>query len=315
PPMPLPGPTQRELLDKAVAEAKALEATQAWGSALAAWVKVAKDFPESGAGRTNLEAICGTLRSRPDGLGPDFLASVREPLTAAAEMDVLSAMMVLAENLRASDPESALQWFTRAGEKGDLEGMTQAGLMTADGKGTERSFEKAAAMFETAAAKGHPSAKRALAECLLYSKGVAEDKPRAATLLKEAAAAADRRAFDLLATCYVKGWGIEKNPAEAARLYEKAGEAGLLSAWGNLGVLYINGDGVPADPRRALAFIRRGADGADPFGMFLLARCLETGVGSAPNLQQAGEWYRKAALAGNAAARDWCIKNNVSLAE
>lgn len=315
PPKPTPDMTRKIALDKAVAEAKALEAQEAWGPCLAAWVKVAEDFPESGAGKTNLEAVCGTLRSRPDGLGPNFLAATREPLTAASEMGVLSAMMVLAENLRRSDAESAFQWFHRAGEKGDLEGLTQAGLMTADGRGTERSFEKAVAMFETAAAKGHPSAKRALAECLLYGKGVTPDLPRAVTLLKEACNANDRFAFDLLATCYVKGTGTDKDLAEAARLYEKAGEAGHMRAWGNLGVLYVKPDSLAKEPRRAFTYFQRGAEGNDPLSMFYLAYCYETNTGTSPNLDKAKEWYRKSAQAGWKPARDWCDKNKVDYAD
>lgn len=313
PPKMPAGPTRKELLEKASAEAKALETKEAWGPCLAAWVKVAQDFPEFGTGKTNLETVCGTLRSRPDGLGPDFLAATREPLTAAAELDVLSAMMVLAENLRRSDPESALQWFTRAGEKGDLEGLTQAGLMTADGKGTDRSFEKAAAMFEIAAAKGHPSAKRALAECLLYAKGVPKDEARAITLLKEACDASDKLAFDMLGYCYTKGVGVAKDLAEAARLYEKAAEAGLSRAWGNLGVLYVRPDGLAQEPRRAFTYFTKGAEGKDPLSMFYLAQCYESGTGTPTNLDQAKDWYRKSALAGWPAARAWCEKNKVDL--
>jgi len=316
PPKPTPDMTRKIALDKAVAEAKALEQQNAWGPCLAAWVKVAEDFPESGAGKNNLEAVCGTLRSRPDGLGPDFLEATRAPLTAASEMGVLSAMMVLAENLRSSDPEAAFQWFYRAGAdgKGDLEGLTQAGLMTADGKGTERSFEKAVTMFETAAAKGHPSAKRALAECLLFGKGITPDQPRAIALLKEACDANDRLAFDLLATCYVKGTGVTRDFAEAARLYEKAAEAGLMRAWGNLGVLYVRPDGLAKEPRRAFTYFQKGADGSDPLSMFYLAQCYESGTGTPVNLDKAKDWYRKSAQAGWKPAREWCDKNKVDYA-
>jgi serine/threonine protein kinase len=311
PPKPTPDMSRKIALDKGVAEAKALEAKEAWGPCLAAWVQVAKDFPESGAGKTNLEAVCGTLRSRPDGLGADFIEATKEPLTEAANLDVLSAMMVLAENLRRSDPQSAFQWFNRAGEKGDLEGLTQAGLMTADGKGTERSFEKAAAMFETAASKGHPSAKRAFAECLLFAKGVDKDEARAITLLKEASNASDKLAFDLLGFCYTKGIGVEKDLKEAARLYEKAAEAGLPRAWGNLGVLYVKPDGLPTEPARAFAYFRKGSDGNDPLSMFFLAQCYEGGTGTRTNFEQARTWYRKSAQLGWPAAREWCKKNNV----
>lgn len=318
PPKPTPDMSRKIALDQAVVAAKALETQQAWGPCLAAWVKVAQDFPESGAGKTNLEAVCGTLRARPDGLGPDFLKEAREPLTAAAELGVLAAMMVLAENLRGT-PAEAFEWFQRAGEKGDLEGLTQAGLMVANGwPGESPNLGKAAEYFERAAAKGHPSAMLALGDCLLYGKGVAPDHPRAVEMLKQAADASDFRAMDLLATCYSRvGRGfpkdfdaVPKDFAEAARLHEKAAEGGLLAAWSKLGALHMmGGPGLEKNERRGFTYFTRGAEGGDPSAMANLAQCYEKSVGTPVNLPQAREWYLKAARGGNPMARAWCDTN------
>ncbi len=313
PKMP-PGPTRKELLDKAVAEAKALEAKEAWGPCLAAWVKVAQDFPESGAGKTNLEAVCGTLRARPDGLGPDFLAESREPLAAAGELGVLAAMMVLAENLRGT-PAEAFEWFNRAGEKGDLEGLTQAGLMVANGwPGESPNLGKAAGMFRVAAEKGHASAQVSLAECYLYGKGVTADEKAAAEWLEKAAASSDKRAFDLLGTCYAQGRGVAKDQVRAAELYQKGADAGLARAMGNLAVLYITGQGVTEDKKRAFSLIKLGAEQKDAFCVFLLAQCYESGTGTSPNQQEAERLYREAAAAGSKQARDWCRKKGIDYA-
>ena len=45
--------------------------------------------------------------------------------------------------------------------------------------------------------------------------------------------------------------------------------------------------------------------------MFLLAKCLESGTGITANRFQAEAWYRKAAVAGNPMALDWCTANHI----
>jgi TPR repeat protein len=320
-PSPSPEAVRREMLAAAMKEARALEAKQSWAECLAAWVKIVQDFPESEAGKTNLETVCNTLRSRPDGIGGDAFAPLREPLANAAQLDVLSAMMVLAENLRRTAPGESLHWFQRAGELGDLEGLTQAGLMISNDQDDPQRFEKAVALFQRAAEKGHLSAKTSLGECLLYGKGIEKNEAGALEMLQQAAAANDRRAHDLLGTYYVKEArtsGRRESEAnelfgKAAKHFERAADLGLVRALGNLGVLHINGQGVPKDPRRAFALIQKGAEGKEAFCMVLLAQCYESGTGvSAPNLQKAREWYQLAADAGNAKAAEWIKSKGVT---
>jgi len=305
-------PSRKELLTTAVSRAKEMEAKQDWPAAVSEWVKVARDFPESDAGKNNLDALCLNLRNRPDGLEPDAFSKLRTPLTDAAQLGALSAMMVLAENLRQNEPGGAFHWFERAGELGDYEGLVQAGLMMSNGLGTEKNLEKAAQLFETAAEKGHLSGKIALGECLVYGKGVPTDPARGVTLLREAAEKADARAYELLGTCYERGLGVKADPKVAADFYEKAATAGRLRAYANLGVLYIKGSGVPQNPRKAVELFRRGADGKEPICMFFLAQCYDGGgTGVAPNPQIAKQWYVRAAEAGEKRAIEWCEKNGV----
>jgi serine/threonine protein kinase/TPR repeat protein len=315
PPRPEPTPTpvssQKEMLAKAVTEARELEKKEQWPAAVAAYVKIAQDFPESGAGKDNLEVVCNTLRARPNGFSPEVFAPLRGPMTDAAQLGIVSAMMVLAENLRKPVPGESFQWFNRAGELGDLEGMTQAGLMMASGLGTEKNIEKAAEMFKKAADGGHPSAQTAYGECLLFGKGVTQDEKAAVDLLEKAVGAGNTRAMVMLAGCYAEGKGVPKDPKNAVRLLERAVDNDERRALSTLGVYYMQGFGTTQNERRGFELFRRGAEAGDIICMYNLGGAYEYGRGTAANLQLARQWYVKAAEAGHPKAIEWCKKNNV----
>lgn len=323
-------PTQQEMLVKAVTDARELEkaaaalqaqlpaGTQAgpdvvaaWAQAVAAYVKIAQDFPDSSVGKDNLEVVCSTLRERPHGYSPEVFAPLRAPITDAAQLGVRSAMMVLAENLRIPAKEESFHWFNRAGELGDLEGLTQAGLMTANGYGTEKSIEKAAELFKKASDGGHPSAQTAYGECLLFGKGVDKDYDAAVQVLEKAVGAGNPQAMVLLSLCYEKGLGVKVDDKNAARLVEMAADKNERRAIGVLGAYYMNGFGVPKNVRRGFELFQKGAGIGDPICMFQLARCYEGGAGTAANPKLARDWYQKAAEAGNPSAIEWCKKNKV----
>jgi serine/threonine protein kinase/TPR repeat protein len=299
-------PSRKDMLASAIAAAKDHEAKQAWPEALAEWTKIAKEFPESDAGRANLESICYTMRSRPDGLDVEVFAALRAPLTDAAQIGVISAMMVLGENLRKMVPEESFQWFNRAGEAGDPEGMVQAGLLYSNGLGVEKDLAKAVELFTKAAEKGHVSAKVTLGECLLFGKGIEKDEKAAIALFEEAAAAMHPRAFDLMGTVYNDGLGRTKDKAQALKYFLRAADLGISRAYANVGVLYM---AVEKDNRKAFDAFRKGAEAKDPRAMFFLAQCYREGFGTGKNLQQARHWFEQAAAAGSKDAADWLAAN------
>ena len=313
---PPPPPTRQDMLQSAVNSAKALEEKGDWDKALSSWLQVAKEYPEFPVGKNHLETLLDHLRDRPSPISPAEFRDMRTMITEAAELDVLSAMMLLADNTRELEPQTAFNWYSAATAKGYAPAMTQLGLMLSNGAGTIVSdFAKAVQCFQAAAEKGDVPAKFLLGECYLFGKGVpAKDETRALELLREAAGAGDVRAMNLLGDSYVRGipGKLDSDPEEAFRLFTRASERGSLEAGGNLGVLYINGTGVPAkDPKKAVSLFEKGAQGGNPFCMFLYAQCLENGLGVGKNMLQAQNWYRKSAEAGNKRAVDWCRKNSV----
>ena len=310
PPAPPSPPDRRELLKAAIAEVEAIEAQEDWAKSLEGWVRVAREYPEFEIGKLRLEMLIERLRGRTAEVNAREFPDLRGLVADAAQLDVLSAMLFLADMLRKSEPVTAFNWYSAAAAQGDVGALTQVGLLLSNGV-PEHDVAKALKCFEEASEKGHPPAKLALADCYLRGVGVTKDPKRAVELLEEAAAKSDPRAMDLLGTCYHRGVGVEQDFKKAAQLFSKAYDLGLVESLGNLGVLHINGDGVPPNPQKAVQLFQKGSQAGDGYCMYLYARCYELGSGVAPNRGQAEFWYKKAAEAGNALAAEWCRKNGI----
>ena len=307
-------PTQEEILKARIAKAQKLEEDGEWAPSLDAWLGVTRDFPKSGVGKNHLETLLNHLRDRPSPISFEEFTAMRAQITEAAQFDVLSAMMLIGDNLRKTEPETAFKWYTAAGAKGDAGAFTQLGFLLSKNNGPVKADPvKAAEFFQAAADKGDIGGKFALGECYLTGRGLpAKDEKRGAELLREAADAGDTRAMDRLGVCYTHDTGVKTDYAEAFRLFTRAADRGNLKALGNLGVLYMTGRGVPAaNPKKAAELFEKGARAGEGSCMFNFAQCLDEGIGTGKNGLQAQAWYRKAAEAGDERAADWCRKHSV----
>jgi serine/threonine protein kinase/TPR repeat protein len=324
---------RQQKLKLAADKAEEFERDGNWEQSLAAWLKLTKDFPESGLGKNHLETLLNRLCERPSPITADEFKAMREQITEAAQLDILSAMMLLADNIREREPAAAFSWYQKAVDKGHATALTQLGLMYSNGAGIDKpDLAKAVECFRKAADLGDAAGKFALGECYLFgNKGVAKDEKRGLELMREAAAAGNLRAMTRLGV-YMRGAGAAKEKefarthpgnttygqagkeefAEAFRLFTQASDRGNLEALGNLGILYLNGEGVPsANAKKGADLIKKGADGGNGTCMYFYARCLESGTGVGRNQLQSQAWYRKAAEAGNKEAAIWCETNKV----
>ncbi len=309
-------PTQQELLKTAIEQAEAVEAKGYVADAIAAWVDVARKFPEAGKPKIYLGKIPYMLRERNKALTEDEFKELEGPLTAAAnDAGIVGAMVLLGDGYNKSAPAQAFHWYSLAADQGDRAGLTKVGLMLASGDGTPRNLEKAIPYFERASEMGDPQAQFALAECLLEGKGgVQKDEPHALELIQAAAKNGYLRAINRLGNYYRKGILVKKDVAEARRLFTQAADLGDPEAYGNLGVIYMNGEGgISRDEFKGLELFEKGAEKGNAFCMYSLAQALDTGSGTDANRKEAAKWYKKAALAGHPKAKEWCVANNVSL--
>ena len=319
PPSSLNSPlsSEQELLKAAVAEAEKYETAQDWRQAVAAYVRVQKNFPGSEVGKVRLELLLSKMQSEPGALSEGNFDRMREALTEAAKLDVVSAMEVLGNFLRKRDPKASYDWLCAAAAHGRAHAMSEVGLRFSNGAGVARDFVKAAQWFELARQAGDVSAETLLAECYLFGKGVDKNEAKATDLLQHAAAANDPRAMDQLGNCYHKGIGVARDDREAFRLYSSAANLNYLDSVGNLGVLYLTsaetdlGKNEGLRTQKAMGLFRDGAKQNNAFCMYLYARCFEAGTGVEANAVEATDWYRRAAEAGNRPAQDWCRQHNV----
>lgn len=305
PPQP-PKPTRNELLKVAVAGADTLEAKEEWSAAVQEWCKVTRDFPDFEVGKVRLELLMQNLLARGEEVNLRELEDLRGPVTEAAQLNILSAMKFLGKTLRKSDPAASFAWFATAAAEGDLESLTQEGLMLSNGDGCEKDLAKATDCLREAAERGHVAAIMLMGECYLEGKNVPRDEKRATALFLEAAEKGNPIAMNKLGDAYHKGRGVKRDFVEAARWFSEAARNGILESYGNLGVLYMNGDGVARDEAKAVEQFKKGIEGGDAACMFYYAQSLEFGRGTPTNANLARDWYRKAAAAGNEMARNWC---------
>ncbi len=313
-------PTRQQLLAKQIATAEQFEEAGNWPECLEAYLKAARDFPESDTGRVRLALVLDHFRSHPEAIQAMDFEALRRPLIEAAKLDIVSAMMLLGSRLRKEEPATAFTWYLAAAEKGQAQAMTQTGLMYSNGSGVARDYAKAAGWFQQASDKDDMVGRYCLAECLLYGRGLAPDEPRAVDLLKQASVGGEPRAMDLLGTCYAHGrGGLRKDVAEAFRLYSQAAGLHYWDSLANLGALYINGDGPLKDPakaaEKAAGLFQEGIKNGSAACTFYYARCLESGVGVPADADESVALYKRAAASGYRPAIQWCSKHNIPVPE
>jgi hypothetical protein len=256
------------------------------------------------------------LRSRRDALNPGQMASLREPLEAAAGLDVVEAQLTLGEDLLEGDPKDALKWLLAAAKNGNTDAMVLAGLALARGVGSgSPDLPAAADWFQRAADRGDGRAMFALGECYYYSKGVTRDPRLALEWLYKAAGLDNARALDMLGTLSSKGIPgvLPRDLPKAFWYFTAAKDLGYAPAHGNLGVLFMTAEPKLADKKLAVELFKQGAEKGDPRCMYFYAGCLRDGLGEVTkDKATAQEWYVKAAELGVQEAREWCRANNVN---
>jgi hypothetical protein len=300
-------------MNAALLRAEKFEHAQDSLNAIQAYVDFTRSYPTVDAGRRGLGTLLNDIAPTLEKMSPGDFAPYRPAITAAASQGDLTAMFILATQLRSVAPTDAFNWYCAAAGGGNAAAITQAGLMISNGNGVPRDLIRAARWFQRAADAGDTVGRTVLAECYLYGTGVKKDEQHAIKLLQKSADDGDVRAMNILGNCYHKGIGVPKDYKEAFNFFSRAHDAGYEDAAGNLGGLYMNGDGVPRDPRQAVNLFKTGAEDGNPYCMYLFAKCLESGAGITENLPLAQQYYGDAAAAGDPGAIAWCNAQHIPI--
>lgn len=167
------------------------------------------------------------------------------------------------------DLATALRWYLKAAKKGNIQAVTQVGLMYYNGIGTAVNYDEAAKWLNR-----HP----------LY-------------FLRDAPA------IYTLAEMYFYGLGVEQDYFEAFDLYKFAAMNGRnFNAWFRMGEMYEYGYGVEVDNQRAIECYTRAANNDNVVAMSKLGLIYETGEIVEQDYDKAEHWYFLAAWQGDAFA-------------
>jgi len=316
-------PSPSEKLTAAINAAEASEQRGDIEAALEGYLKVTADFPDLGGvtARKHMETLLDRVHQQKPPLTRDQFELMRDSIAAAAEQNVLPAMLLLGLNERRENPAEGYNWFLKAADSGSPQAMHEIGMMLASAKGVpgvaERDESKALEYFNKAAAKHYTPAIYALGECYLEGKGVPKDEQKGLKLLRDAAAAKDERAMNKLAAYLARAddprpiSARKEDFKEAFKFASEARDMGYADALNVLAAMYINGNvpGHSADPKEGAKLFLEGAEQGSVFCMLGYAQCLLTGTGVKQSKLDAGNWYERAARAGSKFADEWCRKN------
>jgi len=339
-PTPVPAPTPVTLatpvplppIDKlavAVRAAGILEEHGSYRAALAGYLKIMKDFPDTGLvpGRNHLETLLERLRTTEPIITPDQFESMRDLIEEAGRGKVLSAMVLLGQELKVKAPAESFQWYKKAADAGDPAACGYVGNTLSDGDPgvVAKDLKQAMVYLQRGADAGNVRSKAALGQ--FYVDGLAgiKDEDLGIRLLREAVAAKNPRAMNYLGDYLAKK--AKRRPsrerktaaaeyAEAFGLFTESKDLGDLKALTNLGILYMEGVAPGAhgpEYAKGVALFAQGAKFSDPLAMLSYARCLESGIGIKKDPIEAKRWEIKAAKAADKDFIQWSNEHNISL--
>lgn len=199
----------------------------------------------------------------------------------------------------AQNDQRALGWYRLAADRGDRNAIFAIGMMHVDGRaGLPRDPAAAKALFERAAALGHPAAGYNLGIMAMSGQGGPADAVQAARWFQGAADLGNADAQYALAVLFKDGNGVPADPLRAAEYMGKAARQDLVEAEIDYGVMLFNGQGVAKDEAAAARLFRRAALRGNPLAMNRYARLLASGRGVAADPQAAAQWHTTARFLG-----------------
>ena len=184
----------------------------------------------------------------------------------------------------------ALEFYKKAGELGNSEGLFSAGKFYQEGRnGVEVNYKLAQEYYEQAVNLNNAKAMNNLATMYENGEGVAKDIHKAIELYKKAVDLGNAIAMNNLAGKYRYGNGVEKNYTKSVELYKKA--ALLKNDWAmdNLGDMYRLGNGVEQNYAEALRWYVQAADLGNADAMGHIGNLYYNGQGVTQNNEEASE--------------------------
>ena len=320
---------KRDPLQPLIDERKKAEAARDWGNLHVVSLQLlgrltSPGEPASNEHREVLTTVIEGLRNKAAALTSEEFHAYEENLKYAARLDIVPAMLIVADKLRATNSPEAFNWYHYAAEKKhNAYAMTKIAWLYWSGQGGQQvdkgqGFE----WFKQAYQAGDTDAGTIVGGCYLRGDGTPKDEDEGIRILLSLAKLGMAHAKTLIGQCYYNGCGQFAKLSQSERnrmaktFFEEAILASDWEACGHLGVMYEVGQGVPKDWKQAARLYLQGVEHENPICMYYYARALENhGPEVAKMLDrqddEAETYYVKAAAAGVTEARRWCVEHNV----
>ena len=192
-------------------------------------------------------------------------AAALQQMQAWADSGSPDAQLVLGQMLldgrgTAPAPQSALNWFVKAGRTGHPMAMNMVGRCYENGWGIQPDQETATSWFRNAAHAGLDWGMYNYATSLALGRGCERDLGSALEWLNKAVALGHVKSMNILGGFHEDGWATPKDMKQAHALYLSAARGGDFRGWFNLGRLDLqNGHRATA-----LAYMHKALETATP---------------------------------------------------
>jgi len=182
-------------------------------------------------------------------------------------------------------------------ESGDAAAQFQLGRAYIRGQGVEKNQTKGLELISEAAEAGHAEAMAGMGYLHMTGEGLEKDELKALEWLRKAADAGSLKAKGNLGVLLRSGKKIQLSNDESLRLLHEAADAGFIEAKSYLGRLYFTGDALQTQNRKkARSYVQAAAEAGDPECQNIMGVIAGRGA-------ESEQWFRRAALQGNAKAQ------------
>ncbi|MBR2003066.1 MAG: sel1 repeat family protein, partial [Thermoguttaceae bacterium] len=261
--------------------------------------------------KKSLELVDLTANRRALKTFEDELEALRNPAPPADSRTVLYRLgreAAFGLNGTKLNARRGFDLLTQAAEAGSTDAKGALAVLYFDGcAATPPNFDEAFKLAKEASDAGDPWGQYVLGRCCREGLGAEKDATLAETQFKaaragfEKLAATDALASTYFALCLYKAYGGGVNVKEASRRFREAADAGLPLAARWLGACYEYGC-VEQDINQAFEWYRKGAEAGDGAAMTGLGNCYYNGRGVERDYAEAFRWYQKGAEAGSGGA-------------
>lgn len=196
--------------------------------------------------------------------------------------------------------QKAISQFRKGAEHGDMVCATELGVLLTSGNSNREQWVEGRHWLERASVSEPAAAARLGVLKFLGRAGFSADPASALALLRQGLKGHLRfEAMYCMGVAYADGIGVKKDTEEALKWLKATKGMYAAAAAVRSATIYFTGDGVPQDLPKAKKLVLRFADRGDRKAMALMGVLVLKGADPRQTVDDAIDWWRKAADAGD----------------